>query len=130
MRCRLAQARGALTFALAGAAGDYTFALPDPDPWLAQEIVEVLYHLLWETVHVYFEHREQGHDVGASSFLYPFLGSQAQPLEAVVDSGAGVDAAEGRGVEQHPGANRGDRSGDTSPRWPSPCTSASRAAAH
>jgi D-sedoheptulose 7-phosphate isomerase len=34
---------------------------------------------------VYFEHREQGHDVGASSFLYPFLGSQEQRLEGVVE---------------------------------------------
>jgi D-sedoheptulose 7-phosphate isomerase len=50
-----------------------------------QEIFEVLYHMLWETVHVYFEHREQGHDVGASSFLYPFLGSQEQRLEGVVE---------------------------------------------
>ncbi|HET7477939.1 MAG TPA: SIS domain-containing protein, partial [Rubrobacteraceae bacterium] len=32
----------------------------------------------------YFEHREQGHDVGNSSFLYPFLGKGAQPLEEVV----------------------------------------------
>jgi D-sedoheptulose 7-phosphate isomerase len=81
---QMAQARGALTFALAGVCGDYPFAEPDPDPWLAQEIVEVLYHLLWETVHVYFEHREQGHDVGASSFLYPFLGSQIQSLDAAI----------------------------------------------
>ncbi|MBA3426605.1 MAG: SIS domain-containing protein, partial [Rubrobacter sp.] len=43
------------------------------------------YHMLWETVHVYFEHREQGHDVGASSFLYPFLGKSEQRLEAVVE---------------------------------------------
>ena len=52
---------------------------------MCQEIFEVLYHMLWETVHVYFEHREQGHDVGASSFLYPFLGKSAQPLERVVE---------------------------------------------
>src|SRR5829696_6716971 len=69
-----AQARGALTFALAGEVGDYPFALPDEDPFVCQEVFEVLYHMLWETVHVYFEHREQGHDVGASSFLYPMLG--------------------------------------------------------
>jgi D-sedoheptulose 7-phosphate isomerase len=41
--------------------------------------------MLGETVHVYFEHREQGHDVGASSFLYPFLCSQEQRLEGVVE---------------------------------------------
>ena len=52
---------------------------------MAQEVFEVLYHMLWETVHVYFEHREQGHDVGASSFLYPFLGTQEQRLEGIVE---------------------------------------------
>jgi D-sedoheptulose 7-phosphate isomerase len=65
--------------------GDYSFALPDEDPFVCQEVFEVLYHMLWETVHVYFEHREQGHDVGASSFLYPFLGTQEQRLEGVVE---------------------------------------------
>ena len=80
-----ARERGALTFALAGEVGDYPFDLPDEDLFVSQEIVEVLYHMLWETVHVYFEHREQGHDVGASSFLYPFLGSQEQQLEEVVE---------------------------------------------
>jgi D-sedoheptulose 7-phosphate isomerase len=81
----VAEERGALTFALAGEVGDYPFALPDEDPFVVQEIFEVLYHMLWETVHVYFEHREQGHDVGASSFLYPFLGREEQALEHVVE---------------------------------------------
>jgi D-sedoheptulose 7-phosphate isomerase len=80
----VAQERGALTFALAGEVGDYPFDLADEDPFVCQEVFEVLYHMLWETVHVYFEHREQGHDVGASSFLYPFLGSEEQKLEGVV----------------------------------------------
>src|SRR3712207_5394459 len=82
---RTAQERGALTFALAGDVGDYSFDLPDEDPFVIQEVFEVLYHMLWETVHVYFEHREQGHDVGASSFLYPFLGREEQALESVVE---------------------------------------------
>jgi len=82
---RTARERGALTFALAGEVGDYPFGLPDEDPFVCQEVFEVLYHMLWETVHVFFEHREQGHDVGASSFLYPFLGSQEQRLEGVVE---------------------------------------------
>ena len=81
---RTARERGALTFALAGDAGDYPVAPPDADPFVCQEVFEMLYHMLWETVHVYFEHREQGHDVGASSFLYPFLGSQEQQLDTVV----------------------------------------------
>jgi len=80
-----ARKRGALTFALTGEGADFSFALPDEDPFVCQEVFEVLYHLLWETVHVYFEHREQGHDVGASSFLYPFLGKHEQSMEGVVD---------------------------------------------
>jgi D-sedoheptulose 7-phosphate isomerase len=79
-----ARERGALTFSLTGDMGEYSFAPPDGDPFVVQEVFEVLYHVLWETVHVYFEHREQGHDVGNSSFLYPFLGKGQQPLEQVV----------------------------------------------
>jgi D-sedoheptulose 7-phosphate isomerase len=79
-----ARERGALTFSLTGEAGEYSFAPPDGDPFVVQEVFEVLYHMLWETVHVYFEHREQGHDVGASSFLYPFLGKGKQQLGGVV----------------------------------------------
>ncbi len=47
---------------------------PTQDPFMHQEMIEILYHTLWETVHVFFEHRELGHDVGESGFLYPFLG--------------------------------------------------------
>lgn len=82
---RLARDSGALTFALAGQGAAYGFDLPDDDPFVCQEVFEVLYHLLWETIHVYFEHREQGHDVGASAFLYPFLGKQEQQLQSVVE---------------------------------------------
>jgi D-sedoheptulose 7-phosphate isomerase len=81
---RAAQERGALTFSLTGEAGEYSFSPPDGDPFVIQEVFEVLYHVLWETVHVYFEHREQGHDVGNSSFLYPFLGKGQQQLEEIV----------------------------------------------
>jgi D-sedoheptulose 7-phosphate isomerase len=48
--------------------------------------------MLWELVHVFFEHRgllsgrteQRRHDVGASSFLYPFLGEREQDLDAVL----------------------------------------------
>jgi D-sedoheptulose 7-phosphate isomerase len=55
-----------------------------PDPFLHQEMVEILYHVLWETVHVFFEHRELGHDVGESAFLYPFLGTEKQSTAGLV----------------------------------------------
>ena len=49
--------------------------------------------MLWELVHVFFDHRgllegrEAGpvHDAGASSFLYPFLSEGERDLEAVVE---------------------------------------------
>jgi D-sedoheptulose 7-phosphate isomerase len=44
------------------------------DAFIQQELVEVLYHTLWETVHVFLEHRELGQDTGPAGFLYPFLG--------------------------------------------------------
>ena len=56
---------------------------PQRDPFLHQEMIEILYHTLWETVHVFFEHRELGHDVGAPAFLYPFLGQVKQDDSAI-----------------------------------------------
>jgi D-sedoheptulose 7-phosphate isomerase len=41
-------------------------------------MVEILYHTLWETVHVFLEHRQLGQDVGQAEFLYPFLGHKKQ----------------------------------------------------
>jgi D-sedoheptulose 7-phosphate isomerase len=73
-----AHRRDAMTFALPGLEGTYVVNAASPDPFLHQEMIEILYHTLWETVHVYFEHRELGHDVGASEFLYPFLGREKQ----------------------------------------------------
>ena len=68
----------AMTFALPGVEGSYAVQTDSPDPFLHQEMIEVLYHTLWETVHVFFEHRELGHEVGESAFLYPFLGKEKQ----------------------------------------------------
>jgi D-sedoheptulose 7-phosphate isomerase len=80
-----ADAHGAYTFALPGPRGRFALDAPTPDPWISQELVEILYHTLWETVHVFFEHRERGHDdVGASAVLYPFLGGAKQDTSAVV----------------------------------------------
>jgi D-sedoheptulose 7-phosphate isomerase len=73
-----AHGRGAMTFALPGIEGSYAVETASHDPFLHQEMVEILYHTLWETVHVFFEHRELGHDVGESGFLYPFLGRAKQ----------------------------------------------------
>jgi D-sedoheptulose 7-phosphate isomerase len=80
-----ARTRGALTFALPGRDADYAVQAASPDPFVHQEMLEILYHTLWETVHVFFEHRERGHEVGAAGFLYPFLGAERQELSAVAD---------------------------------------------
>ncbi len=80
-----ARSRGALAFALPGHDADYAVAAPSHDPHIHQEMIEILCHTLYETVHVFFEHREMGHDVGASGFLYPFLGGTAASQDSLVE---------------------------------------------
>ena len=88
----IARARGCLTIGFARAGAEWEFEPPGNDPLVHQELVETLYHLLWELVHVFFDHRgllsgrdaRAVHDAGASSFLYPFLGEQEHDLPAVV----------------------------------------------
>lgn len=73
-----ARRRGAMTFSLPGAGGSYYCNPATADPFVHQELIEILYHTLWETVHVFFERRELGHDAGEAAFLYPFLGKEKQ----------------------------------------------------
>lgn len=75
---KFANERNALTFALPGVEGSYAVQSCAQDPFIHQEIIEILYHTLWESVHVFLEHRELGHDVGDAGFLYPFLGQEKQ----------------------------------------------------
>jgi D-sedoheptulose 7-phosphate isomerase len=79
-----ARALDAMTFALPGLEGSYALDPPTEDSFMHQEMIEMLYHTLWETVHVFFEHRELGHDVGASEFLYPFLGKDKQGTDHLI----------------------------------------------
>lgn len=60
------KAMGMLTLALAGGDGgdlgkaacvDHGFVVEAPDPLTVQEVHETLYHVLWELVHVFFEHK-------------------------------------------------------------------------
>ncbi len=81
----LAHSRGAMTFALPGPEGSYALEPATRDPFVHQELIEIYYHTLWETVHVFFEHRELGQDVGQSEFLYPFLGQKKQETADVVE---------------------------------------------
>jgi D-sedoheptulose 7-phosphate isomerase len=85
--------RGCLQIAFARPRAEWSLPRFDEEPFLRQELVETLYHVLWELVHVFFEHRgllsgrdaRATHDAGASSFLYPFLAEQESALEPVVD---------------------------------------------
>lgn len=79
-----ATARGAMTLSLPGSQATYAMQSATKSPFLHQEMIEILYHTLWETVHVFFEHRELGHDVGDSEFLYPFLGREKQETGDIV----------------------------------------------
>jgi D-sedoheptulose 7-phosphate isomerase len=75
---KFAQTRNALTFALPGAEGNFAVETFTQDPFIHQEMIEILYHVLWESVHVFLEHRGLGHEVGEAGFLYPFLGQEKQ----------------------------------------------------
>ena len=59
-----AKARGMLVLVLSGVAtgvdADFHFAVPSDNPLIVQETHEMLYHVLWELVHVFFEHRSVG----------------------------------------------------------------------
>ncbi|MEA2314555.1 MAG: D-sedoheptulose 7-phosphate isomerase [Solirubrobacteraceae bacterium] len=89
---RFARELGCLTLAASPLGAEWELVPAESDPLIAQELVESLYHVLWELVHVFFEHRgllegrseRTVHDSGASSFLYPFLSQQEDDLEAVV----------------------------------------------
>jgi len=89
----LARARGCLTIAFSPAGAEWEPIPPSVDRYVRQELIETLYHLLWELVHVFFDHRgllkgrdeRRTHDAGASSFLYPFLAEHETELEPVVD---------------------------------------------
>ena len=54
---RAARARGSLTIAFApDPSAEWAFEPPTDDPFVRQELGETLYHVLWELVHVFFEH--------------------------------------------------------------------------
>jgi D-sedoheptulose 7-phosphate isomerase len=80
-----ARAQGCLTIGFTPACGaEHAFEVGSGDPFIDQEIIETLYHVLWELVHVFLDHRGPaagGRGAGASSFLYPFLDSSRSAEE-------------------------------------------------
>ncbi|HEV7641363.1 MAG TPA: SIS domain-containing protein, partial [Gaiellaceae bacterium] len=54
-------------------------------PFVRQELVETLYHVLWETVHVFLDHLGSSHSgAGGSAFLYPFLEHTETDVESLL----------------------------------------------
>ena len=89
-----ARERECLTIAYSQLGAEWTFEPPSEDGYVRQELIETLYHVLWELVHVFFDHRgllagrsvRRVHDAGASSFLYPFLAEHEHELEPVIEN--------------------------------------------
>ncbi len=88
----LARSRGCLVVVVGAGEDPWTFSPATGDEFIDQELGETIYHVLWELVHVFLEHRgllagrtpRRLHDAGASAFLYPSLGESEDDLEAVV----------------------------------------------
>ena len=83
--------RGALVCQWPGHLAGYRLEACSIDPFIHQELTEVMYHTLWETVHVFFEQEKTRHDAGASAFLYPFLDQrEAAPANILDDVAASI----------------------------------------
>lgn len=77
---------GCLTIGFAPGAAEWVFEPPGDDPLVRQELIETLYHLLWESVHVFIDHRgSSASGAGGSGFLYPFLERREADLDAVLE---------------------------------------------
>ena len=82
----LARGRGCLTVAFAPGGAEWELEPPTGDPSIRQELVETLYHVLWELVHVFFDHlRVNTQGGGQASFLYPFLDRQEHDVDSVLE---------------------------------------------
>lgn len=87
--------RGALTIGCPSPAAAWVFGIPTGDAAIAQEVTETLYHVLWELVHVFLDHRtdtgSSGTGGGKAGFLYPFLAPQTTtPRDLLSDVAASV----------------------------------------
>jgi D-sedoheptulose 7-phosphate isomerase len=98
-----ARTRGAFTIALPGRDADFAMEPATDDERVHQEIVEITGHILYESVHVFLEFRQRDDDVGASAFLYPFLGGEQQPIGNVlaqVTTSVGQKAADAEALRE------------------------------
>lgn len=103
---RAARDAGLLTVALTGGDGgaiaregaaEHCLTVPSADPRVVKEAQVTTYHVLWELVHVFFDHPEAltpsaGVAPGGVESLYPFLYGGSGGGEAVVEDVAGSTA--------------------------------------
>jgi D-sedoheptulose 7-phosphate isomerase len=91
---REAQRRGMLTIALApdSVDADHTLVFPYENPALVQELQETTYHVLWELVHVFFEHPGLLEDrcVTCGDVAVEVTVAEVEGHTAVVDAGERV----------------------------------------
>jgi D-sedoheptulose 7-phosphate isomerase len=89
----VARRRGCLTLAFEPSGAEWELEVPSADRFIRQEVAETAYHVLWELVHVFFDHRgllegreaRPVHDAGASGFLYPMLSESERDLDSVTE---------------------------------------------
>jgi len=100
----IARRRGCLTVSFAPLGAEWTLEPPSRHPFIRQELVETTYHVLWELVHVFFEHQgRHQQQAGAASFLYPFLAEtdpDPGPLIADVRESVLMKATEVQGLRE------------------------------
>jgi D-sedoheptulose 7-phosphate isomerase len=78
--------RSCLTIGFAPGTAQWVFQPPSGDPFVRQELIETLYHVLWETVHVFLDHLGSSRSgAGSSAFLYPFLERTVADVDAVLE---------------------------------------------
>jgi D-sedoheptulose 7-phosphate isomerase len=99
---RSARERGALTIAFDRLGAELELQPSTDDTFVRQECVETLYHVLWELVHVFFEHGATRSSTaahpGQSAFLYPFLTESMPDRAAIIDDVARSAIAKARDV--------------------------------
>jgi D-sedoheptulose 7-phosphate isomerase len=79
-----APASSLLSIAFSDVGAEWELVPPCDDPFVGQELAETAYHVLWELVHVFFDHMGgSAAGAGASRFLYPFLDEDQRDLTSV-----------------------------------------------